>query len=570
MRNYKWHSCEPINDLRELIYRSATKYGERDAFLQKTPDGVRGISYVQLKDDVEALGTGLYGLGLAGGCHIALIGENSYEWVISYLAIVNGQNVAVPIDKELTDLEIAKLLKHSDATAVICSESFYPVISSILPLVPGLRFCIGMKENQSYSTFRSIHQIMRHGKDLLMQNDRSFVDAPIDREVMSVILYTSGTTGSSKGVMLSHKNIVTVVMGAMRAVRVPRVTLSVLPVHHSYECSCGILTAMYAGVKICINDSPKYLPENLRLFKPEMLVLVPLYIETMYKRIMENVRRSGREQLLKRLIRLSNALLRVRIDVRGLFFKKIREAFGGRLKLIISGGAPLRPEMVTRFREIGIQILNGYGITECAPLVTANRNNYYDDASVGVVIPGCKVKIHEPNEDGEGEILVSGDNVMLGYYKDAEATRKVFDGEWFKTGDVGRLPEEGLLRITGRKKNTIILSNGKNVQPEEIEEYLEAGTPYIKDVVVYASCPENDAEPCISAIIVPDMEYENGCPSDFEKILREEIRKLNRGLPTFKQVQNVRIQMDDFEKTSTKKIKRFMVLGEAVGYAREN
>ncbi len=284
---------------------------------------------------------------------------------------------------------------------------------------------------------------------------------------------------------------------------------------------------------------------------------------------MNNISKSGQGEILKKCIRVTNALLRFHIDLRPLFYKDSRRV-RGRLKLIVCGGAPLRPEMVTRFREFGIQILNGYGITECAPLVAANRNRYYDDGAVGVVIPACRVRIDAPNEDGEGEILVAGDNVMLGYYKDAEATRNAFDGEWFRTGDVGSLGPEGFLRITGRKKNTIILSNGKNVQPEEIEEYLGGGIPYIKDVVVYAANAE-DGEECISAIVVPDMDYAGSCgPSEFEKILREEIRKLNRALPTFKQVKSIRIQTDDFEKTSTKKIKRFKVIGEAVSYAGEN
>lgn len=570
MRNYNWYPCDPVRDFRELVHRSARKYGRRDAFRIKVPGGgVKGISYAQLKADVEALGTALFDLGIRG-CNVALIGENSYEWVVSYLAIVNGQNVVVPLDKELPDHEITGLLERSDATAVICSETFYRPIASAMSRLPGLRLCIGMQGTEGFDSFLPMESVMESGRRLLAAGEREFLDAPTDREALSVILFTSGTTGHSKGVMLSQKNIVSVVVGAMQAVRVQRVTLSVLPIHHTYECTCGILTALYAGVTICINDSPKYLPENLKLFKPTMLVLVPLYVETMYKRIIDNISKSGQGEILKKCIRVTNALLRFHIDLRPLFYKKIRDAFGGRLKLIVCGGAPLRPELVTRFREFGIQILNGYGITECAPLVAANRNRYYDDGAVGVVIPACRVRIDAPNEDGEGEILVAGDNVMLGYYKDAEATRNAFDGEWFRTGDVGSLGPEGFLRITGRKKNTIILSNGKNVQPEEIEEYLGGGIPYIKDVVVYAANAE-DGEECISAIVVPDMDYAGSCgPSEFEKILREEIRKLNRALPTFKQVKSIRIQTDDFEKTSTKKIKRFKVIGEAVSYAGEN
>ncbi len=544
-----------------MLINSALVFGKRDAFHIKTLEGgIRSISFEQLRQDVDALGTALLHIGLQGR-HIAVIGENSYEWVVTYLATVNGVGVSVPIDKELSEEEIANVLNQSDASAIVFSASFSKIIQSILPQVPKISVYIDMHAQSEDDGILSFSHLLEIGRLLLKRRDESFTKAPIDINKMCVLLYTSGTTGKSKGVMLCQRNFASVLYGAMRAVRAERVTMSVLPIHHTYENSCGILTALYIGVTICFNDSLKYISENLKLFKPSMLVLVPLFLETMYRNIWDKAARTGRAQLLRKLIRISNLFLQVGIDLRKLFFRSVRQAFGGRLKLIICGGAPLRTELVTGFNELGIQVLNGYGITECSPLVSANRNRYYKADSVGLPIPCCEVCIGNPNDRGEGEILVRGDNVMLGYYKNEEATRNAFEREWFRTGDIGRIDADGFVYVTGRLKNTIILSNGKNVQPEELEEMLTGEIPYIKEVIVFPALEKEGKEPVIGAAFVLDEDYiqVNGIRTP-ETLLRTDVARINRRLPTFKHISHVQIQYEEFEKTTSKKIKRYKLV----------
>lgn len=561
MKPIKWYTHKQVKDLRELLIGSAKKYSRRDAFRFKGhQNSIISVSYAKLLDDVNSLGTALINMGL-NGAHIAVIGENSYEWVVTYLAVVNGLGTIVPIDKDLRDEEIGNILTLSDASAVVCSETFYPIISGLLPKLPSITLCIGMKAKDGYKEFICFSKIVEKGRLLFKSGDCSYIDANVDRDSMCALLFTSGTTGSSKAVMLSHRNISSVVNCAINVGKISRVLMSVLPMHHTYEFSISILTGLHAGVTICLNDSIKYLQQNLKIFKPSMIVLVPLIVETLYKRIMDGIKESGKLETLKQMISISNLLLKFGIDIRRLVFHDIHKVFGGRLKTIFCGGASLRPELVACFRELGIRLVNGYGITECAPLVSFNRNKHSNDSSVGEIIPCCEVKIHEPDENGEGEILVRGDNVMLGYYKNKEQTEKAFIDDWFCTGDIGRFIGSGLLQITGRKKNTIILSNGKNVQPEEIEEYITTRIPYIKDIVVFAPNKSGVVER-ISAIVVPAMEYvtEYGI-KDLEQMLHEDIHRLNRYLPSFKQVSDVYLQLQDFEKTSLKKIKRFKISG---------
>lgn len=561
MKYCKWYEHKPVKDLRELLRRSAKKYSKRVAFrFRGLNNSIISVTYSKLLDDVNSFGTALANLGMQGA-HVAVIGENSYEWIVTYLAVVNGLGTIVPVDKDLTDEEIVNILEQSDASAVVCSKTFFPIIRKMLSKLPKLKLCIAMQTNEGYSQFTYFYELLEKGSLLLQSGVCSYIDADIEREAMCSLHFTSGTTGSSKAVMLSHKNICSVVNCANITDKTGRVALSVLPLHHTYEFSICILSGLDIGVTICLNQSIKYFQQDLKVFKPSMIVLVPLIVETLYKRIMDRVRDSGKQAVLERMIPISSTLLKFGIDIRTLVFHDIHKAFGGRLRIIFCGGATLRPELVARFREIGIKLINGYGITECAPLVSFNRSGQWNDSSVGVIIPCCEVKIHEPDDKGEGEILVRGDNVMLGYYKSKELTEQAFIGDWFCTGDIGRILEGGFLQITGRKKDTIILSNGKNIQPEEIEEYITTHIPYIKDVVVFAPNMSGIVEK-ISAIVVPTMEYviKYGI-KDLEIMLHEDIHKLNRHLPSFKQVSDVRLQIQDFEKTSLKKIKRFKISG---------
>lgn len=570
MFKFRWYQCDRIANLRQLLERSSRLYGRRSAFEYRLPDGsVECKNYEELRNDVNALGTALLSRGLKG-CHIALIGENSYEWVVTYLAVVNGLGVVVPVDKELTDENIFSVLRLSDVNAIVCSQTFVKVFEQSAPFLNDITHFISISGGSSAGRFLSFDELIKEGRRLMAEGNRDYLDCPVDSGTLCEILSTSGTMGKSKAVMLCQRNIVSVILSTVMVVKLKKRVLSVLPMYHTYECSLGILTAIYGGVTICINNSLKYLEKNLKFFKPSMLVLVPLFVESFYKKIMDDLKMSGRLGTVEHLIAFSNRLLRLGIDLRGVLFKPIRNAFGGRLRLISCGGAPLRADLVERFREFGIEILNGYGITECAPLVSASRDSNHNNQSVGIVIPCCQVKIDSPDANGEGEILVRGDNVMLGYYKDEAETVLAFDDGWFKTGDLGSLDKDGYLYITGRKKNTIILSNGKNVQPEEIEECLKTRIPYIKDVIVFAAGKAGECER-ISAIVVPDMEYfRNHGISDIGGLLETDVRSVNRVLPSFKQVSRVHIREKDFEMTSTKKIKRFTIMGDELKYVGEN
>lgn len=568
MQNYEWYRAESVGNLRELILRSARKFGERDAFCKKSKDGtIDKKSFRDVAKDMNAFGCALYDMGIRNS-HIAILGENSYEWVISYLAAVNGCGVAVPIDKDLSGEEIEGILRCSDVDVLICSKTCTAAAQVALHRLgrPVFFIVTGMEGQPCEDGAMTFERLMRRGRELSEKGYDEFQHCRLEPDEMRVILNTSGTTGHSKGVMLSQRNIISVILAGIRSIKTLSRTLSVLPIHHTFECHCCILIGIYAGITTCFNDSLKYLQDNLVIFRPDMLAVVPLFLETMWRKINDALKKENKEELFHAMVRLSNRLRRRGIDVRRILFRRILRQFGGNLRIIMSGGAPLRPELVDAYDEIGILILNGYGITECSPLVTVSRNRYYARDAVGVVIPCCEVKVDNPDKGGNGEILVRGDNVMLGYYKDPEETARAMEGGWFHTGDIGQLDESGFLHITGRKKNTIILSNGENVQPEELEFCLTTKIPYIKEVVVCAM-PDERGNEQISAIVVLDGDRMDSFGiKDAENQLRHDIRAINKALPTYKQIGCIRIKKEDFEKTTTKKIKRFKIREEELSY----
>mgnify|MGYP000849548044 FL=1 len=559
------YAVRPIKDLRDMLISSVELYGDKAAFLAKKknhPDYFP-ITYKQYKSDVDAMGTVLCHLGLKGG-KIALIGENRYDWSTSYLAIVNGTGIVVPLDKELPQNEIETLIDRSKADAIIYSGSVGEKIEGLIRKSTSIRYFISMDQEQDQENILSYQLLLEKGHRLLKEGNRDFLDAVIDTDVMNMLLFTSGTTEMAKAVMLSHKNISENLMNMCSMLYIDErdVFLSVLPIHHTYECTCGFLCQLYRGSTIAYCEGLRHIVKNVKESKCTVMLGVPLIFESMYRQIMNQAVKQKGKKAIKFAIGLSNALRAVHIDIRQKLFKQIHEALGGDIRLFISGAAGIDPQVAKGFREIGFNLVQGYGLTECAPIVALNRDVNYKDDAAGLPLPNLQVETHEPDEDGIGEIKCKGSSVMLGYYENPEATGKVIRDGWFYTGDLGFIDREGFVHITGRKKNVIITGNGKNVFPEEIETILNR-SPYVKESLVYGK-GDSDGDTVICVRIVPETEkineeIEQGTApgATVEEIIGHEIKKVNQQLVSYKHIKNFALQEEEFIKTTTKKIKRF-------------
>ena len=542
-------------------------FGDRTAFRYFDKErNIVCVSYADLSSRILRMAAGYDKLGLAGR-RIAIIGETSVEWVTAYVATVAGGGVAIPMDRELDVAEIENFLAFAEADAIVYSASFHekfrnlakghPTVSKLIPMTPEE----GAEENDRILPLSKIVEIGEAG----VAEGYSYPKCE-NPDRMAEMLFTSGTTGSSKCVMLSEKNIYSAVNAACESVNFSKDDriVSVLPIHHTYEL-CIMLAALSYGMNVAINDSLKRVLKNFAAFKPTGLVLVPLFVSTMYRKIWETAKKSKKDKALRMLIKLSRVLRGAKIDLRKKFFAQVTGAFGGELNKIVCGGAPLNPEMAKVFYEFGIQICEGYGITECSPLLAVNPYFAPKNASVGPAVPCCKLRIDADHTDEEGrsigEIQAKGDNVMLGYYKNPEETAKVFteDG-WFCTGDIGYMDEDGYVFITGRKKFVIVLENGKNVFPEEIEEYL-ASIEEIGECVVLGRKKEDSDEITLTAMVYPQMDkFERGATHEvIEEAIRAQITKLNRKLVSYKQIRAVEFRYEPFEKTTSKKIKRHLI-----------
>lgn len=557
-RDYPLYEVEQFSNFKEMLNQAVEQAGEKIAFRFKEENEVRDVTYNEFVNTVKSLGTGLYNLGFTTD-HIAIVSENSYKWVTVYLTQLCGEGVFVPVDKELPFNEVLHILNTSDSTAVFFSDKTAKQFKENADKLPNVKYFIGldMPESENEGKFISYETIVKKGSELLESGDRSYLDAEAQDEKMKMLVFTSGTTGTSKGVMLSHHNLVSSVYYGMQVSTVFERGLSILPYTHTYESVCDILVSLHHHSTICINESLRALAGNFKLYQPDYMMAVPLVVESLYKKIWSTVEEQGKDKALRTLIKTSNALRKIGIDKRRTLFKSIHNVFGGKLIKIVSGGAPIRPELAEFFDAIGINLINGYGITECSPLVSANRDYFNDPKSVGVILPCIQIKIDEPNEDGEGEICVKGDIVMLGYYKNENATKAVFDDEgYFHTGDYGKMNDKNQLFITGRKKNLIVLKNGKNVYPEEIEGYLQ-NISCVAEVVVFSNRNELGEEVSLCAEVFLDETLVKDLSKEERKaLLKAEVDKINKSLPFYKRIQNVRIRTTEFAKTTSRKIKR--------------
>ena len=564
-----------IKSLRDLVETSAELCGDKILYIYKRGEARYSFSYNDYRRDLYRLGEGMSRIGLMGRT-VAVIGESCPEYMTAYIAAVSGGGVIVPLDRDLGHAEIARFADLSGAEAVFYTEQFNDVLPSLAEQMPQVRYFIPIAPAEGSDTtdgsssagdavILPYSELLALGDKAMEEGDRSFLDydCTADMSQMSALLFTSGTTGTSKGVMLSHANLVASVNAASRGtIFGPDNTfVDLLPMHHSYEITCGHLGAANLGGTVYINDSLKNTLRSITTFKPDSLIVVPLYVETMHKRIWDEIARKGMTRRVRALMKASSAMHRAGIDIRRKLFKQILDGLGGNLRYIICGGAPLSPELVRDFDAFGIEICEGYGITECSPLIAVNRHGKVRLRSVGQPVDNCEVRIADPSADGTGEIEARGRNVMLGYFGNEEATAEVFteDG-WFRTGDVGCMDADGYIYITGRKKNIIILSNGKNIFPEEIEEHLYT-SPLIGECVVIGR--KNSAgDTRITAVIYPSdeaVELEGKSEEEKLALIRDAVNTINRSLPVYKQVRDVELRSEEFEKTTTRKIKRFLV-----------
>ena len=559
----------PIANLKHMLETSVELFPDNVAFWQKFKKGepYTPITFRQTLEDVNALGTALISRGLKNK-KIGVIGENSYFWAISYLAVACGVGVVVPLDKELSAGELEQLVEQSGISCVLMSSKYKLTFKSMLDRKVGnLEFLVDTGAESSNDRVYAYRELISEGKNLLSLGDRAYLDAEIDPEALGVLLFTSGTTGVSKGVMLSHRNLCSEIMLAPLLIKYTQddIFFSVLPLHHTYECTCGFLVSIYRGSSIGYCEGLKYIQKNLQELKPTIFCGVPLIFNNLHNAIMKNVRKQGKEALVTRIMKVGRFTERFGIGLPKALLGKIRDVFGGRMRLLVSGGAAIRPEIMRFFNDLGFIMIQGYGLTECAPLAAAipTEKKYYNYDSVGRVMEQVEVKIIDKDEEGVGEICLKGPNVMMGYYNNPEETEKSLIDGWFHTGDLGYIDKQKYIYITGRKKNVIITANGKNVYPEELENYLDESL-FVSESMVWAGDDGNGNEKTIIATIKPDMDEvrnylgdEADDPESIRELIQSEVDSINEPQPLFKKIGKVIIKMDDFDKTTTKKIKRF-------------
>ncbi len=559
---YPLYETTIFKDFRDMVDQAAEKYPNRVAISYKEdPNKPETINrtFAETREHVRNLGTGLVHIGCRDQ-HVVLIGEASYDWICSYFALMAIGAVVVPIDRDLLAKEITDIINFAACSMIIYCKAIEEKITSIQSRLETVRTFVCMGQ-PGLDGALNMAGIVADGHQRRLAGDNTYDDYDIDADRLATIVFTSGTTGKGKGVMLSQRNIVLDMTNGMYLFAITSKTINFLPPHHTFGSTVIFVGHFSQGSTIYLSSGLRYIATEIKEQQPSHLVLVPLFLEKLHTRIWSSAEKSGKANLLRRMIKISNGLRRLGIDLRRRFFRSVLDQFGGRLEMVISGGAALNQSIIDTFDGIGMTILNGYGITECAPLVSCNRNLYQKKGSVGLPILDEEIRIKDPDANGEGEICVKGPNVMLGYYRDPEATAVVFDEDgFFRTGDYGRLDEDGWLYITGRLKNLIILSNGKNVYPEEIETEI-ARLDTVEEVVVYAGeSRSNKNKEVIVAEIFPNEEvlHARGI-TDAQCYFEEQIKHINKEMVSYKTVNMVRLRQKEFEKNTSRKIVRFRI-----------
>ena len=563
----KCKESRTITDLKDLLVSSAELYGDNIAYLQKwDPKGeFQETTYRQALEDVNGLGTALLARGL-GGKRVAVIGENCYQWCSTYLAVTGGVGCIVPLDKELSADELKEQIKRAEVSCVVFAKKHEAVFRQIrddgdTPL----EFLVSFNAEEEKDGVLSWRGLIEEGGRMIGCGDRSYIDAEVDNEAMSILIFTSGTTGKAKGVMLCQKNICAELMIAPTTfeLREDDRYMSFLPLHHTYECTCCFLMAIYKGSSVGFCQGLKYITKNLKELRPTMMLGVPALYEKLYSSIWKNVRKQGKEKTLRRVIKINRKTKKIGIDLGNIFFKQIRDIFGGRMKTLICGGAKINPEILDGLHDFGFNALQGYGLTEAAPMGAFNPQDAPNSRSIGIPFPGQSIKTINVNEEGIGEICIKGPNIMMGYYQQPEETAKAIDEEgWFHTGDLGYIDDDGYAYLTGRQKNVIITKNGKNVYPEELE-YQISNIDFVEESFVFGQESSIDSDVVITASVKVDEDavreiLGEGCSDDdTRKLIWSEIDAINEAAPLYRKIRKVILRKSAFVKNTSQKIIRF-------------
>lgn len=558
------YEATKYQNLKEMLEISGEKFGDRLAYIFKTeePGKFREITHKEFRDDINALGTKLINLGLKDK-RVAVISENRYEWGVAYLGIVTGVGVVVPLDKSLPDNEIESLIIRSEVEAIFYSEKYNEIMNKIKEQKnTNIKYFISMDLEKEENGIYAEKEMLEQGKKLLEEGNRDFLDAKIDNEKMSIMLFTSGTTAMSKAVMLSHKNICSNLIDITSVIRLYPTDrfLSFLPLHHTFECTVGFLYPISVGGAIAFCDGIRHIAENIKEYQITAMISVPILFESMYKQVMKGIEKKGKLETVKKGIKISQFLLKFGIDIRKKLFKEIHDNLGGKVRLFVAGGAALDPEAEKGFNELGFTMYQGYGLTESSPVIAAEDDKYRRLGSIGKAFPSLDVKIDDPDEEGVGELLAKGPSIMLGYYNNEEATKETLEDGWLHTGDLAKIDKDGYIFISGRKKFVIVLKNGKNIFPEELETLLNK-IEGIKESFVYGK-PKDDGDYKICAKLVYDKElvkeiYNTENEEELKNILWQEVKKINKTMPPYKYIRDITITDKELIKTTTQKVKRF-------------
>lgn len=566
------YSVKPIASVKEMLVYLGQTFGDKTAikYRREPQANIESKSYKELSSDVNALGSMFLQMGF-DNYKVAIIGENRYEWIVSYLAVINGAGIAVPLDRMLPANELDQMLKRGEVDAIVYSHSFHDTILKIAENNKNLKACICMNpqddvcpENSALGSFYTFDDLLQRGEALVNEGFQSYIQKTIDSKALSILLFTSGTSSTSKAVMLSHENICSDIMaiGGIFHANSNESVLSILPLHHTFENTTGLLFPLYLGMTIAISDGLKYLSKNLVEYKPDVLVGVPLIFDKFKNRITDELKKKKMDKKVQLLMRITNGLRYVGLDLRKKLFKKLLEAFGGHLRAIITGGAGMEAQTARWYENVGVKVYQGYGLTETSPVAAGCNDRIRKPGTCGEPLPGVKLAIANPDSSGSGEIVIKGKTVMLGYWKDEEATRESIKDGWFHTGDLGTIDKKGLIHVTGRVKSMIVLKTGKKVFPEELEFHINK-LEYVKESIVWGETAADGTVDICAKIILDNETILNHTASpddevEIKRLLDAAIKDINKLMPPYKMIRYFVYSYDELVKTTTLKVKRYI------------